>query len=393
MPIIFLPGIQGSKLIDTYPLDFRMRWSLEDMVIGNVFEDSLDFLLKDGRYDAAPEHLFREWELMRAAYGAMVERLRAWVDRALYVFPYDWRQPLEVAARRLNELIDHVRGKLAGPDGPPRVSFVTHSAGGLVLRSALGLRRPDPWADVERIVFIGPPFRGAGDVPRVLIAGERNGWFSDREEYRKLARTFPSVYQLVPDFPGAAVDERGRDLDLFEATSWQRNVVAGEGGFSSRFLADAEAFRHGRRARHGGASEAPMLPDAAMRQVADRVLVLCGSGEPTVIRVPVQTANQRNPNWFELDREEMTLLGDGRVPLVSSAVPGVTLAAYEGVGAHSRLCLHERIIDSTAMWLQGRRLVRMRPRRAIHSVERPSRSYFETWNGDPAALDRHIVAD
>lgn len=391
MPIIFLPGMQGSKLVDTYPLDFRVRWSLEDMVIGNPFEDALDFRLKEGRYDAAPDHVFREWELFRLAYAPMIERLRAWVDPALYLFPYDWRLPLETAARRLNELVDHVRGKLGGPNGAPRVSFVAHSAGALVVRSALGHRRPDPWADVERVVLIAPPFRGAGDIPRVLIAGERQGWFSDREDFRKLARTFPSVYELVPDFPSAAVDEQGGELDLFEAENWQRNVVAGDGGFSRRFLADAEAFRRGRRARHGGTSEAPMLPDSAMRQAADRVLVLCATGEPTVIRVPVQTANRRNPNWFEFDRAEHTSLGDGRVPLVSSAISGVTLAAYEDIGEHSRLCRQERIIDSTAMWLQGRKLIKMRPRRSVHSVDRPSRAYFEPWNGDPATFDSHIV--
>lgn len=134
-----------------------------------------------------------------------------------------------------------------------------------------------------------------------------------------------------------------------------------------------------------------MMPDAAVRRAAGRVLVLCATGEPTVIRVPVQTANTRNPNWFEFDRAEDTRLGDGRVPLISSAIPGVTLAAYQDVGEHSRLCRQERIIDSTAMWLQGRKLVKMRPRRPVHSVDRPSRTYFEPWNGDPATFDSHIV--
>ena len=43
MAIIFVPGIKGTKLVDTYPTDFKVRWSLEDMVVGSVFEDTLDF--------------------------------------------------------------------------------------------------------------------------------------------------------------------------------------------------------------------------------------------------------------------------------------------------------------------------------------------------------------
>ncbi len=51
MAIIFVPGIKGTKLLDTYPTDFKVRWSLEDMVVGNIFEDTLDFELKEGLYD------------------------------------------------------------------------------------------------------------------------------------------------------------------------------------------------------------------------------------------------------------------------------------------------------------------------------------------------------
>ncbi len=51
MAIIFVPGIKGTKLVDTYPTDCKVRWSLEDMVVGNIFEDTLDFELKEGLYD------------------------------------------------------------------------------------------------------------------------------------------------------------------------------------------------------------------------------------------------------------------------------------------------------------------------------------------------------
>ena len=144
MAIIFVPGIKGSKLVDTYPTDFKVRWSLEDLVVGNIFEDTLDFELKEGLYDVDDTHLFREWELINYAYERIVERLRKWVTPQLYTFPYDWRKPIDFNAKRLNAFIEHVQGKLKANGKEPTVSFFTHSMGGLVLRSALGLRKPKP---------------------------------------------------------------------------------------------------------------------------------------------------------------------------------------------------------------------------------------------------------
>ena len=102
MAIIFVPGIKGTKLVDTYPTDFKVRWSLEDMLVGNIFEDTLDFELKEGLYDVEDTHLFREWELINYAYERMVERLRKWITSRLYTFPYDWRKPIDFNAKRLN---------------------------------------------------------------------------------------------------------------------------------------------------------------------------------------------------------------------------------------------------------------------------------------------------
>lgn len=85
-----------------------------------------------------------------------------------------------------------------------------------MLRSALGLCDTDPLEHVSRIVFIAPPFRGSCAIPEVLMKGQKNGWLSDEKNFRKLARGFPSVYQLIPSYDGAAVDEDEATLDLFD---------------------------------------------------------------------------------------------------------------------------------------------------------------------------------
>ncbi len=392
MAIIFLPGIKGSELVDSYPLDWPRRWSLEDMTIGDIIESSLDFALVDGRYDAADGHWMRPTRLIHYAYGAIISKLRAWQQpEPVYTFSYDWRKPLELSAARLVQAMDELAGREKAVGRSPELKFVTHSMGGLVLRSALALRkRRDPFDGIGRCVFIAPPFRGAIGAPYALVVGERDGWFGTDEDYRRISRTFPSVYQMTPSWDRAAVDEDGHGLDLFDAGNWQANV-RDRTGFQSRFLCDAEAFVRGRRARHGGQSPAPMLDDKAMAGAADRVLVLCGTGQPTLRSLPVLTRNAPNPNWFDFAHAQGDTHGDGRVHLLGAAVNGVTLACFDHAGEHALLCRNERVANLTSRWLEGHQALRMTRRTPDDPSDRRSRRYFRPWDGDPESFSRHIA--
>lgn len=392
MAIVFLPGIKGSELVDSYPLNWPTRWSMEDMVLGDIVESPLDLALADGRHEAAAGHWMRPERVIRHAYGAMLTKLRAWkAPEPVYVHTYDWRKPLEVSARRLVEALDDIEGRERAAGRPPELRFVTHSMGGLLLRSALALRnRRDPFAGIGRIVFIAPPFRGSIGAPYALVVGEKDGWFGTDEDHRHVARTFPSVYQMTPRWQGAATDEDGAAVDLLDPVNWQANVRDGA-GFRARFLRDAAAFLRGRRRLGEGRSEAPMLGDAALAQAADRVLVLCGSGQPTAVHLPVQTGNRHNPNWFDFAAAATDTHGDGRVPLRSAAIPGVTLAAFDGAGAHALLCRDERVTNLVSLWLEGRKALKLTRRGPQHPVVRPARPHFGAWDGEPASLDTHIA--
>lgn len=392
MTTVLIPGIKGSELTDSYPLDWPVRWSLEDMVFGDAFENPLDFALLDGRYEASDGHRMLPSRPIRYAYGEMVGKLRAWKpDEALHVFTYDWRRPVEHAAQKLAEFCEELSGRQRRLRRRTTLNFVAHSMGGLVLRSMLGLRGRDAFADVARIVFIAPPFRGSLAAVQMLVAGERDGWFGTDEDYRKIARSFPSVYQMTPHYADSCVDEDSRSVDLFDAANWQANVRDGDGGFEARFVADAEAFARGRAARHGGSSSAPMLDDAALAANAENILVLQGCGVPTPMQLTVQRANRANPNWFDFAGARKDNLGDGRVHLRSAAVPGLTLAVYAGALDHGRVCRDSRIINTVSLWLEGKRALKLVPRGPEHPAVRRSRSYFGAWDGDVGTLAGHVV--
>ncbi len=391
MAIIFVPGIKGTKLVDTYPTDFKVRWSLEDMVVGNIFEDTLDFELQEGLYDVDDTHLFREWELINYAYERIVERLRKWITPQLYTFPYDWRKPIEWNAKRLKAFIEHVQGKLKADGQEPTVSFFTHSMGGLVLRSALGLGRPKPFDGIGRIAFVAPPFRGSCGIPEVLIAGEKNGWFSNEEDFRKLARSFPSIYQMIPSFENAAIAAKdGRELNLFNIKNWQQNVAQGK-EFKQKFLVNAEAFLKGSDANQGGSSDAPILSDTELRRHADQIAVILSVGYDTRYQIAVETENLKNKNWFNFKEKREDKNGDERVHLKSAAIQGITLAAYDGAASHGVVCRDSTIIKSVSLWLQGRKLLKMKARTPRHSIKRRSKTYFEPWDGKESSFSKHIV--
>ncbi len=56
MAIVFVPGIKGAELVDSYPLDWPLRWSLQEMSGSNSFEDSLDIRLADGLHQSATDY-------------------------------------------------------------------------------------------------------------------------------------------------------------------------------------------------------------------------------------------------------------------------------------------------------------------------------------------------
>jgi len=392
MATVLIPGIKGSELADSYPLDWPVRWSLEDMVFGDAFENPLDFALLDGRYEANDGHRMLPSRPIRYAYGEMVGKLRAWKPaEPLHVFTYDWRRPIEHAAQKLAEFCAELQGRQARLKRATALNFVTHSMGSLVLRSMLALRsRAEPFADVGRVVFIAPPFRGSLAAAQMLVAGERDGWFGTDEDYRKIARSFPSVYQMTPHYAGSCVDEDGRAAALFDPANWQANVRDGSGGFDARFVADAEAFALG-ASRRGGSSPAPMLDDAALAAHGGNVLILQGSGIATPHQLTVQRSNPNNPNWFDFAGAQKDLLGDGRVHLRSSAVAGVTLAAFAGALDHGRVCRDTRVINTVSLWLEGKRALKMQPRGPEHAAGRRGRSYFDAWDGDIGSLATHVV--
>jgi hypothetical protein len=111
----------------------------------------------------------------RASMSKLAEALEAQGWEVLDMGYPSTRRSLEEHAAQLAGLLDHLAA-----DGARQVDFVTHSLGGLVVRSALG--RQDTWRDqleIGRLAMLAPPSQGSSlaqalkdFVPFRMIMGE-----------------------------------------------------------------------------------------------------------------------------------------------------------------------------------------------------------------------------
>ncbi|MDO8592306.1 MAG: LamG-like jellyroll fold domain-containing protein, partial [bacterium] len=175
-PVIIVPGILGSWNISG-------RWQIDP--IFHTYDNLMEALIAAG---------YKEDSLGEA-------------KPMLFTFPYDWRQDNNLTANLLKEKIQQVKEIT----GASQVDIVAHSMGGLVARSYA--QGSDYQNDIDQVIFLGTPHRGAVDTylkyegaaftgqwvwPQKFlfqIEAALNGYF-DLVDYIRVK--VPTVEQLLP---------------------------------------------------------------------------------------------------------------------------------------------------------------------------------------------------
>ena len=121
-------------------------------------------------------------------------------------FAYDWRLDNRAAARALEALVGRAlpAWRAFTGDREAKVILIGHSMGGLVGRyfaEVLG-----GWRDCRGLITLGTPHRGSVNALELLSNGP--GWPFDW--LGPIARTFPSIYQLLPIYEVLESDDGGR---------------------------------------------------------------------------------------------------------------------------------------------------------------------------------------
>ncbi|MBX3193305.1 MAG: hypothetical protein KF819_40355 [Labilithrix sp.] len=314
-PTIIIPGIKGSSLENVYALDPSPLWSEIDAAKNMLFGPSLKALALDptARFDHSLDVVTQPNGVLPLAYSTLASGLRERRSLPVYVFPYDWRYSIERAAERLAEQLERFVAKVGAhtPGWSRKIDFVCHSMGGLVFRSMLS-KIADP-SRIGRVVFLAVPHRGSVDAVEAMIRGETT-LFGGRKESRKLARTFPGVYELLPRFAGAVVDAASdQPLDVFDMKNWQRNVTPQDLVEKHGFDVEQSHLTEAKRVLEG-------LPDPTTIVPASEMLTIYGAREKsTMTKVRVGAAPEHDYDFKNAQKSE----GDGVVPVQSALFPKI----------------------------------------------------------------------
>lgn len=221
-PVIFLPGIMGSRLSlrdddgnktdkvnwdPDAPIAMGFNWlnaSAEDKA-RRLDADNPGSVLESGN-GLSDDRCKRGWAgVVAEFYLDILEALESGLKSDMfkcpvYAFGYDWRQPNKITGDQLKDYVDEV---LAEVNASTAV-LVTHSMGGIVARAALrdGKFQKNKIAGV---VHIGQPVLGAPSAYRRLLEGmneDLDGSLArllrDKPETVAVFSAVPSVFELLP---------------------------------------------------------------------------------------------------------------------------------------------------------------------------------------------------
>lgn len=139
-------------------------------------------------------------------------------DATVVAVPYDFRRSVEHIANDLDRVVrERAQGR--------RVVLVAHSMGGLI--ASWWWAFLSEGIDVDQIITLGTPFRGAAKAIDVLVNGMRIGPYVP-QAVTDMVRTWDSVFDLLPHYQ--VVDGNDKYRYPYELPSDITSAVAGFSG-------------------------------------------------------------------------------------------------------------------------------------------------------------------
>jgi pimeloyl-ACP methyl ester carboxylesterase len=229
LPIVFIPGIMGSKLCDganTIVWGDRLSYTKSRI---NALRLPFDPSQRDKSIH--PCGLIESvnivpllWE--SNVYSSLLKTLHElkYPDDEIAVFDYDWRLSNFDNATKLKETIET---KFGASDR--KIRLIAHSMGGLIARiyvQTLGGERR-----IETLTMLGTPHLGSASIFQRLKNGFENwpnSWSGGLAEIQRTILSFPSTYQLLPTYPyccgfsDAADEQTAQYVDILAPSTWAR---------------------------------------------------------------------------------------------------------------------------------------------------------------------------
>lgn len=309
-PIILVPGIQGTKLFNTNQKDFQVIWSGVKKNFSNITKLALQ---RDGSSDAEIEMIVERADVENLAYSEIVNYLRS-LGYRVFIFGYDWRKSNMETAQKLENYVNKLKDKL----NVNSFNFLTHSMGCLVVSSYFKLlgNQDNINAVVNKAIFTVPPFLGSVESTFNLVAG-KSRLFNSSDDFRKIARTFPSIYELLPVYKGAYTFEntsRQKQFDYADFDTYWQHVP---NATRNDTLAKQALIRMRLEKMGEMRSEQDFIFDFHQiknDELRDKLLVVVGTGEATRVNIVIKDKVDHVVNFFDFDHPQAEGDGDGTVP-------------------------------------------------------------------------------
>jgi len=314
--VIFIPGIKGTKLYDSNTVDHEFLW--QDFRF--QFEDFMRLELTppfNGQYyDESLTTIARPSNVEPIAYS---EFWKNFESEFKFIFPYDWRLPNKENGKRLKEFMDLIieKSKASSNNYLPitHFDFVTHSMGNMPLRYYI---LENGMKNINKIIFITPPFKGSPVAISALAVGQ--GFFN-KEDSRKLARTLPALFELLPTYQKYAIDSNDSStVDLWDINNWQENLIKQDGNTDKDRTKQKFVDNLGRAkiALH----ELDNWNKNLSEEEKTRIMILVRTEEETLQDVVIEkNPRDNNPkNYIDFDKSFSCDEGDGTVPNASSCI-------------------------------------------------------------------------
>lgn len=189
--------------------------------------------------------------------------------------------------------------------------------------------------------------------------------FGGRKELRELARTFPSVYELLPRFPNAVIQNR-TELDIFDEHNWQTNTTSA--------VPDRDGFNVRQQHLTAAKNVLSNLPLPTDKIAADNLLIVYGAKPDSTLRT-VQVGSDAD-KWYDFDHAVRDF-GDDVVPVESARLAGVASVelrpedisyirhpierTYANADMHAFLPALDEVATIVFQFLRGTRGVKLLP--------------------------------
>ena len=313
--VIFIPGIKGTKLVETNRADFDTIWSGLQYNFETI--DHLEFssAYRGEYFDLRTESLIKAGEIEALAYGEFLNDLKS-DGRPVYIFNYDWRYSVSVNAKRLKDFILYL-GRKSKSNGLEYNSFdfITHSLGNAVL---LGYLKAYGHSKLHRAVFVSPPFKGSIDIASSVVVGE--GFFpAVKASFRKLIRTFPGALELLPNYAEAGRFDIGTAThSFFRYSHWQSNITDTDDANDPL----PEKFKQALKLSRSVVEDELQDLSSLSEDVRKRLLIIARHGFDTWQSMEIIRGKPTDKlrNFYDFENGCRTSDGDGRVPHRSSCI-------------------------------------------------------------------------